>query len=88
MCAPRLNSRGELGHIPGSRNIPVEELQHRLDELDSNRERPIIVVCRTERRSAKAAGLLNQVGFNQVAVLRGGMSQWNSAGLPIERISG
>jgi uncharacterized membrane protein YdjX (TVP38/TMEM64 family) len=76
---------GELGHIAGSRNIPVEELQQRLDQLNGDRQRPIMLVCSTERRSAKAAELLNQVGFTHVAVLRGGMLQWNSAGLPVER---
>jgi uncharacterized membrane protein YdjX (TVP38/TMEM64 family) len=77
---------GELGHIAGSRNISVEDLHHRLEELQ--RERPIMLVCRTERRSAKAAELLNQAGFSHVAVLRGGMLQWNSAGLPVGRQSG
>lgn len=76
---------GELGHIAGSRNIPVEELQQRLGELDGDRQRPIMLVCRTERRSAKAVELLNQVGFTDVAVLRGGMLQWNGTGLPVER---
>lgn len=75
---------GELGHIAGSRNIPVEELQQRLGELDHDRERPITLVCRTERRSAQAAELLNQAGFSHVGVLRGGMLQWNSAGLPVD----
>lgn len=76
---------GELGHIAGSRNIPVEELHQRLGELNGDRERPIMLVCRTERRSANAAEILNQAGFSRVGVLRGGMLQWNSAGLPIER---
>ena len=77
---------GEPGHIAGSRNIPVEELQQRLGELNGDRQRPIMLVCRTERRSAKAAELLNQVGFTHVAVLRGGMLQWNSAGLPVDLV--
>lgn len=75
----------ELGHIAGSRNIPVKELQRRVGELNDDRQRPIMLVCRTERRSAKAAEILNQVGFTHVTLLRGGMLQWNSAGLPVER---
>lgn len=76
---------GELGHIAGSRNIPVEELQHRLGELNGERRRPITLVCRTDRRSVKAAEILNRAGFGRVGVLRGGMLHWNSAGLSVER---
>lgn len=68
---------GELGHIPGSLNIPLADLPNRLTELDSAKQRPILLVCRTDIRSAKAAALLGAAGFRAVAVLRGGMSQWS-----------
>lgn len=75
---------GEPGHIAGSRNIPVEEIQARLAELDDYLERPIAIVCRTDRRSAQAAKLLARSGFGDVHVVRGGMTAWNEAGWPVE----
>jgi uncharacterized membrane protein YdjX (TVP38/TMEM64 family)/rhodanese-related sulfurtransferase len=76
---------GELGHIAGANNIAVEDLAHRLPELEAQRARAIVLVCRTDKRSAQAARLLRQAGFEHLAVLRGGMTEWNKAGLPVEK---
>ncbi len=76
---------GELGHIAGARNIPLEELDGRSQEMDDYRERPIVIVCRTDRRSLKAARLLARRGFSDVRVVRGGMMAWNQSCLPVER---
>lgn len=76
---------GALGHIPGARNIPLAELPARLEELDLSQRRPLTVVCRTDERSVTAARLLKQAGFTDVCVLRGGMVEWNRAGLAIAR---
>jgi uncharacterized membrane protein YdjX (TVP38/TMEM64 family) len=74
---------GEQGHIDSAVNIAVEELQDRLDELTDYIERPIAIVCRTDKRSAKAALLLTEQGFHDVHVVRGGMTQWIKAGFPV-----
>jgi uncharacterized membrane protein YdjX (TVP38/TMEM64 family) len=74
---------GEQGHIDGAMNIPVEELQQRMAELGDHLEHPVAIVCRTDRRSAKAALLLTEEGFADVHVVRGGMTKWIEAGLPI-----
>ena len=76
---------GGLGHIKGSRNIEIENLPRHLDELKAYRQRPIVIVCRTDHRSAKAAQILTQAGFSDVTVLRGGMAQWNLIGLPVDQ---
>ncbi|MDH3901580.1 MAG: rhodanese-like domain-containing protein, partial [Gammaproteobacteria bacterium] len=76
---------GEQGHIDGAVNIPVEELQQRMAELGDNLEHPVAIVCRTDRRSAKAALLLTEAGFADVHVVRGGMTKWIEAGLPVTR---
>ncbi len=75
---------GEQGHIEGAVNIPVEELEQRMDELGDYLERPVAIVCRTDRRSAKAQLLLAEEGFADVHVVRGGMTKWIEAGLPVE----
>jgi uncharacterized membrane protein YdjX (TVP38/TMEM64 family) len=76
---------GEQGHVTGSRNIPLEELETRLPELNDLIEQPIAIICRTDRRSVKAAQLLSRQGFADVHVVRGGMVKWNQAEFPIER---
>jgi uncharacterized membrane protein YdjX (TVP38/TMEM64 family)/rhodanese-related sulfurtransferase len=75
---------GPLGHIATARNIPVGELSARWPELGRLGRGPIVLVCRTDKRSAAAAQALHAAGFTQVYVLRRGMVQWNEAGLPVE----
>lgn len=75
---------GPLGHIPGARNLPVDELPRQLAELAGLRDQPVILVCRTDKRSANAAALLHDAGFRKLCVLRGGMEQWNKSGLHTE----
>jgi uncharacterized membrane protein YdjX (TVP38/TMEM64 family)/rhodanese-related sulfurtransferase len=74
---------GEQGHINGAVNIPVEELQQRMDEIGNYLEQPVAIVCRTDKRSAKAALLLTEEGFADVHVVHGGMTKWIEAGLPV-----
>jgi uncharacterized membrane protein YdjX (TVP38/TMEM64 family)/rhodanese-related sulfurtransferase len=75
---------GEQGHIKNATNIPVEDLAERVDELLDRLERPIAIVCRTDRRSSKAARILSSKGYADVHVVRGGMTLWNGAGYPVE----
>jgi uncharacterized membrane protein YdjX (TVP38/TMEM64 family)/rhodanese-related sulfurtransferase len=75
---------GPLGHIAAARNIPVAALSGRLAELSGFEQKPVVLVCRTDKRSATAARTLRAAGFAQVSVLRRGMEQWNQAGLPVQ----
>jgi uncharacterized membrane protein YdjX (TVP38/TMEM64 family)/rhodanese-related sulfurtransferase len=74
---------GPLGHIPDARNLPLGELPARLRELGSLSDKPVVLVCMTDRRSAHAAAVLDAAGFRDVRVLRGGMVRWNEAGLSV-----
>jgi rhodanese-related sulfurtransferase len=74
---------GPLGHIVGALNIPVNDLPQRLGEIPAQQEKPVVLVCRTDRRSANAAALLRERGFRDVRVLHGGMEQWARDGLPV-----
>lgn len=76
---------GEQGHIAGALNIPLEDLEARLAELGADRAHPIALVCRTDRRSAKAATLLARHGFSDARVVRGGMTAWLANGWPVAR---
>jgi uncharacterized membrane protein YdjX (TVP38/TMEM64 family) len=75
---------GPLGHIEAALNIPLGELPGRLTEISASQARPVILVCKTDKRSATAAAMLGAAGFSDVSVLRGGMEQWNRDGRPIE----
>ncbi len=72
------------GHIAGSLLIPLGQLSHRVEEL-GNKEREIIMVCRSGNRSSYAAEYLAGQGFNKIANLSGGMVAWLRAGMPVER---
>jgi len=75
---------GEQGHLSAARSLPLEELTGRLDELEPWLERPIAIVCRTDRRSAQAARILARAGFSDVHVVGGGMTAWLNKGWPVE----
>lgn len=74
---------GELGHIAGALNIPIDELPARVAELSAWRLRPVVAVCRTDRRSSKAVPVLAANGFSDVQVAAGGMTQWRAKGYPV-----
>jgi len=76
---------GEQGHIAEARSIPLEELTQRVAELDGYLTRPVVIVCRTDKRSTVAAQLLSGKGFSDIRVTRGGMAAWNQNGFPVER---
>jgi len=77
--------RGELGHLHASRLIPLKALPGRAGELDQFKNAEIVAVCRAGIRSGTAAAILTALGFEHVSNLKGGMLEWNEAGLPVER---
>ncbi|MEQ1888509.1 MAG: rhodanese-like domain-containing protein [Alphaproteobacteria bacterium] len=76
---------GPAGHIPGARNIPVEQLIAAPSNFGLPIERPIVMVCLTDKRSDRAAKALHAAGFAHVFVLRGGMQRWNAQRRPTEQ---
>jgi len=78
---------GDLGHIPGSILIPLKDLPTRAQELEAQKDRPLIVVCRAGVRSTTGAAILTALGFENVANMKGGMLDWNDRKLTVERWS-
>ena len=62
------------GHIPGSLNIPVNELPTRLGELQP--ARATVCVCGSGIRSIQAGETLLDAGFRSVYNLQGGLATW------------
>jgi sulfur-carrier protein adenylyltransferase/sulfurtransferase len=69
----RLPEEYEICNLHG-RLIPLNELSHRLGELDKNK--PIIVHCKSGGRSYQAMQLLKHEGFVSVRNLEGGITAW------------
>ncbi len=72
------------GHVPGARNIPVQELAARLAELDTARNGDIVVYCRSGRRAASALQTLQARGFEHLLHLEGDMLGWSAGGHRVE----
>lgn len=66
------------GHSPAATHMPLGQL----DPAAVPRDRPVITICRSGGRSAKAAAALSAAG-HQVSNLDGGMNAWAAAGLPV-----
>lgn len=69
------------GHAPAAKHMPLGSLSGRLSEIPAGR--PVITICQSGMRSARAAGLLARQG-HEVYNLRGGMSAWTATGLPVK----
>lgn len=69
----------QYGHIEGARQIPLPELSGRAGEIEAWKEKPVVLVCRSGRRSQTAAELLASQGFRQVINLEGGMIAWRES---------
>ncbi len=70
-------------HAPTAQLIPLEQFSARMQEVAAYKDKPVIVMCRTGRRSAKAAQLLQDAGFSQVSSVEGGIEAWKKAGLEV-----
>lgn len=71
--------------LPGAVAIDImgPEFAQRIDALD--RDGHYLLYCRTGNRTSSARGLMNQLGFNDVADIDGGIIAWANAGLPLEQ---
>ncbi len=75
------------GHIPGAQHISRGMLEFKADShpalKDKNRE--ILVYCKTGGRAALAAQQLKKMGYSNVHSIQGGMDAWVDAGHPVHR---
>lgn len=53
------------GRVDGAKNIPVQQLEQRLDELE-DKDQAVLVYCRSGNRSSRAAQILENAGFERV----------------------
>jgi rhodanese-related sulfurtransferase len=70
------------GRVEGSRNVPLGRLEV-APELPKNKSLPVILVCATGKRAARAAKALEAKGYAKALVLAGGVEAWRAANLPM-----
>jgi len=81
VCEP---SEYAAGHAVGARNVPLGTIDSSKD-LPSNKALPLLLLCASGARAARAAGLLRKAGYEKATVVSGGLAAWREAGLPVEK---
>lgn len=71
------------GVIQGAVLIPLGQVEKRVAELEAFKDQPMFVVCGSGGRSAQAVKLLRKFGFTQMRNIKGGMTAWHRAKLPV-----
>lgn len=74
------------GHIIDSVLLPLSKLKNNeLGTLEKEKDTPIIVVCNTGMTSTQACQMLQKAGFSNLSNLQGGITQWQTANLPLTK---
>ncbi|MFL5841927.1 MAG: rhodanese-like domain-containing protein [Thermoleophilaceae bacterium] len=81
----RADEEFTAGHIPGARHVPLAEIDSEAAQLE--RDRPLVVYCRSGERSGMAADAFAASGWEAQSVA-GGLVAWHEAGLPLEPANG
>jgi adenylyltransferase/sulfurtransferase len=71
------------GYVPGAISVPRGFLEMRIEEAVPDRHHPIVAYCAGGTRSLLAGRILRELGYTNVASMRGGFTAWKNKGLPI-----
>ena len=73
------------GHIPGAINAPVWKILLRLVPLPQDKNAELVVLCELGPRAMMGKALLGLLGFRNVTLLTGHMSEWRRLQLPMDK---
>lgn len=76
----RTTSEYRAGHVPRSINIPMDEVESRLEDIPKGL--PVLMVCQSGRRSEIVRGRIHGK-LDQLSCIDGGLNEWVKAGLPV-----
>jgi rhodanese-related sulfurtransferase len=74
----------DVGHLPGAKHVPRGYLESRIDAAVPDRSQRVILYCASGNRSALAANTLEELGFEHVESMTGGITLWKDRGYPVE----
>src|SRR5919197_5239207 len=82
----RESTEWDVGHIPGAKHVPRGYLESRIEgAVGADRSQEIILYCATGQRSALAAHTLReQLGYENVKSMTGGITLWKDRGYKVE----
>jgi rhodanese-related sulfurtransferase len=67
-----------VSYIEQASNMPLSKLPELLPTLADQKNKPILIICQNGTRSASAAKILTKAGFEQIFVITGGMTAWET----------
>ncbi|WP_189114710.1 rhodanese-like domain-containing protein [Pilimelia terevasa] len=77
----RESDEWQAGHAEGAVHLPMMEVPARIGEIP--RDRPVVVACRSGKRSAQVIAYLQGHGYDNLRNLDGGMQAWAGAARPM-----
>ncbi len=75
----------ESMHIPGSYNVPLDQLSDYRKDLTESVDGPVVLVCGSGVRAKQADNALREVGLKSLTVLEGGITAWEQRGQDVAR---
>jgi molybdopterin/thiamine biosynthesis adenylyltransferase/rhodanese-related sulfurtransferase len=76
----REQNEWDAGHIPGATLVPLGDVADRIRDRFPDLSTPILVHCAVGARSARAAGIMTQLGYTNVVSMRGALQEWRAKG--------
>lgn len=71
------------GHLSGAKNIALSRINDTDAEINKIKSKPVLVVCKNGNTAHQAAAQLVKLGAANVAVLKGGITQWQADQFPL-----
>ncbi len=84
----REQNEWDESHLEAAEHVPQGELLERIDSIAADTSERLILHCRTQSRSTLSASALANLGYDNVAVIEGGIVAWAEAGLPLIEAEG
>jgi rhodanese-related sulfurtransferase len=71
------------GHVSGAKHIALSKFNQKAPEVEALTESPLLIVCKNGQTAHQAAAQLVKLGAKDVAVLKGGITQWKADQYPL-----
>lgn len=71
------------GVAAGTQLLPMSQLNGRISEIPQDPDQPVLLICKTQNRSARVVDALREAGWTNVRFIEGGMSDWARRGWPM-----